>query len=247
VNTKDGTYVSSSNTVGENINSLDDAMSGIGSKINAVNDRVDKVGAGAAALAALHPLEFDPDAKLDVAAGVGSYHGSSALALGAFYRPNENVMFSLGGTVGGGNNMVNVGATFKLDGKNRVSRSKIAMAKEIVDLRTQIQMLASKVNGLVGLKNVTADLPDVPKNHWAYEYVAKLAGNGIVEGYPNGKFVGERRMTRYEMATVIYRALQKGVAIDRRVMAEFRPELERISVDRVTPNIERVRVIPGRG
>jgi autotransporter adhesin len=245
--TKDGNYVSSSNTVGENINALDDAMSGIGSQISDVNDRVDKVGAGAAALAALHPLEFDPDAKLDVAAGVGTYHGTSAVALGAFYRPDENVMFSLGGTVGGGNNMINVGATFKLDGKNRVSRSKIAMAKEIVDLRTQVQMLANRMNGLAGLKNVTTDFPDVPKNHWAYEYVVKLAGNGIVEGYPNGKYDGQRHMTRYEMAAIIYRALQKGVAVDRRVMAEFKPELERISVDRVATNIERVRVIPGRG
>jgi autotransporter adhesin len=245
--TKDGTYVSNSNTVGENFNALDSAMTDMGSKIDDVNDRVDKVGAGAAALAALHPLEFDPDAKLDVAAGVGTYKGTTALALGAFYRPNENVMFSIGGTIGGGNSMVNVGATFKLDGKNRVSRSRVAMAKEIVDLRTQMQMLASKVNGISGLTDAAIDFPDVPKNHWAYEYVTKLAGNGIVKGYPNGNYDGQRNMTRYEMATIIYRALQKGLAVDKRALAEFRPELERIRVDKVAPNIERVRIIPGRG
>lgn len=251
-------YVTNGSSVTDSIGALDkqvginsNNINALGNQLGNLDSRVDKVGAGAAALAALHPLEFDPDAKWDISAGGGHYNGQTAFALGAFYRPDENVMFSLGGTIGNGENMINLGATFKLDGKNRVSRSKVAMAKELVDLRTQMQMLSAKVNGLTGNGALggthTSDFPDVEANHWAYEYVNKLAEAGIIEGYPDGYFRGQQNISRYEMATIIYRALHKGVTVDSKALAEFKPELDRISVDQVSKNIERVRVIKGRG
>ena len=86
----------------------------LGNSINKLDNRVDKVGAGAAALAALHPLDFDPEDKWDFAAGYGNYSGASAVALGAYYRPNEDTMFSVGGSFGNGENMVNAGVSLKL-------------------------------------------------------------------------------------------------------------------------------------
>ena len=216
-------------------------------------------------MAALHPLDFDPDDKWDVAAGYGNYKDAHAVAVGAFYRPNEDTMFSVGGSFGNGNNMVNAGVSVKLGQGNHVSTSKVAMAKEIVDLRDEnkdlkkrLDTMEQKMNAILGLLDTTktADFPDVPKNHWAYEYVSKLAGNGILEGYPDGDFSGDRTMTRYEMAAVFYRALKNGASVDSdmdRAMNEFEPELrqirlDRIRVDRVSGKdnernkVERVRV-----
>ena len=235
----------------------------IGGAINKVDNRINRVGAGAAALAALHPLDFDPDDKWDFTLGYGNYKDAHSLALGAFYRPNEDTMISVGGSIGGGENMVNAGLSMKLGQGNHVSTSKVAMAKEIKDLRAELENVKGallKVADGRSLDSMDMDkmqlFPDVPENHWAYDYVATLAGNGVIVGYPDGQFGGDRMMTRYEMAALIYRAMQNGAAADDRMaraLKEFEPELERIRVDTIskhkdgTPDIQRVRVIKGRG
>lgn len=225
-------------------------------RINKLGNRVNKVGAGAAALAALHPMDFDPDDKWSFAAGYGNYAGENAAAVGAYYRPDEKVMFSVGGTVGNGENMVNAGISFALDRTNRVSDSRTAMAREILDLRAEVVELKALV-AQKGLGSIDEDkmtiFPDVAENHWAYEYITKLAGNGIIEGYPDGNFGGDRMMTRYEFAAMLYRAMQKGAQIDSKIIKEFAPELGRIRVDRISgedgdrDKIERVRVNDTKG
>lgn len=224
--------------------------------ISRLGDRVNKVGAGAAALAALHPLDFDPDDKWDVAAGYGHYRNANAGAIGVFYRPNEDTMFSVGGSFGGGENMVNAGVSLKLGQGNNVSTSKVAMAKEIKDLRKEVEQLRGALGQVVqgqALDPMKIKLfPDVPENHWAYEYIATLAGNGILEGYPDGNFGGDRMMTRYEFGAIVYRAMQRGFEVPARMLKEFEPELERFRVDTIAqnkagqPTIERVRVIHNR-
>ncbi len=219
--------------------------------IDKLGGRLDKVGAGAAALAALHPLDFDPDDKLQFSAGVGNYKGETAAALGAFYRPTEKVMFSVAGTMGNGENMVNAGITFALDRKNNVSNSRVAMAHEIQDLRDQVAALTALVSQIAGKGNPLLDtvmFPDVPENHWAYDYVESLQKRGIIEGYPDGNFAGDRSMTRYEYAAMLYRALEKGFPVDGRLLKEFEAELGRIRIDRIkgtdadANKVERVRV-----
>lgn len=220
-------------------------------RISQLGGRVDKVGAGAAALAALHPMDFDPDDKLSFAAGVGNYNGQSAAALGMFFRPDEKVMFSVGGTMGNGENMVNAGISFALDRTNHISNSRTALAREVIDLRAQVaEMKAMLANR--GLSSIDEDklklFPDIPENHWAYEYVDKLADAGIIEGYPDGNFNGDRMMSRYEFAAMLYHAMQNGAQLDSKIINEFMPEMGRIRVDRISGNdgdrhkIERVRV-----
>ena len=234
-------------------------------KVGELGTRVNRVGAGAAALAALHPLDFDPDDKWDFAAGYGNYKDAHAVSVGAFYRPNEDTMFSVGGSFGAGENMVNAGFSVKLGQGNHVSTSKVAMAKEIVDLRDEnkdlkkrLDTMEQKMNSILGILDMgkKKDFPDVPENHWAYEYVATLAGNGIIEGYPDGEFKGDRSMTRYEFAAMFYRALKNGAPVDDnmdRAMNEFEPELRQIRLDRIRVDrisgkdndrnkVERVRV-----
>jgi len=250
---------------GEQLWKTNQTINNIGGAINELGDRMDRVGAGAAALAALHPLDFDPDDKWDVAAGYGNYKDAHAVAVGAFYRPNEDTMFSVGGSFGGGENMVNAGVSVKLGQGNHVSTSKVAMAKEIVDLRDEnkdlkkrLDTMEQKMNSILGILDMgkKKDFPDVPENHWAYEYVATLAGNGILEGYPDGMFGGDRTMTRYEFAAMFYRALKNGAPVDDnmdRAMNEFEPELRQIRLDRIRVDrisgkdndrnkVERVRV-----
>lgn len=234
----------------EHFNELDHRVDNLGS-------RVDKVGAGAAALAALHPMDFDPDDKLTFAAGYGNYKGRNAAAVGAFYRPDEKVMLSVGGTFGNGENMVNAGISFSLDRTARVSNSRTAMAKEIVDLRANVANLTALVGQLTAGMGGTIEMdrmklfPDVPENHWAYEYIGRLAAAGIVEGYPDGMFNGNRMMSRYEFAAMLYRALEKGVKLDHKLVREFEPEMGRIHVARISGadgdrgKIERVRVYGG--
>ena len=221
--------------------------------INKLGNRINKVGAGAAALAALHPLDFDPDDKWDFAAGYGNYNGENAAAIGAYYRPNEDTMFSVGGSFGNGENMVNAGVSLKLGQGNHVSTSKVAMAKEIKDLRKELEGLKSALLDVnAGKKLDTSKLqlfPDVPKNHWAYEYVSTLKGNGVLTGYPDGEFKGDRPMTRYEFATMLYKAMLEGATLSDRILKEFAPELERFTVDTVhqdkdgKPTVERVRTV----
>lgn len=234
----------------EHFNELDYRVDNLGS-------RVDKVGAGAAALAALHPMDFDPDDKLTFAAGYGNYKGKNAAAVGAFYRPDEKVMLSVGGTFGNGENMVNAGISFSLDRTARVSNSRTAMAKEIVDLRANVANLTALVGQLTAGMGGMIEMdrmklfPDVPENHWAYEYIGRLAAAGIVEGYPDGMFNGNRMMSRYEFAAMLYRALEKGVKLDHKLVREFEPEMGRIHVARISGadgdrgKIERVRVYGG--
>lgn len=240
----------------QDITNMGDQITNIGNHVDELDGRINEVGAGAAALAALHPLDFDPDEKWDFAAGYGHYRGENAVAIGAFYRPNEDTMFSLGGTVGNGDEMINAGVSFKLGQGNHVSTSRVAMAKEIIELRKDLEDLRSVM--AAGAAGQPLDLskiqlfPDTPENHWAYDYVATLAGNGLLEGYPDGTFKGDRPVTRYEMAAALYRAMMNGARLSDRALREFAPELDRIRVDTITkdkngmPEIQRVRVIPGR-
>ena len=227
-------------------------------RIGQLSSRVNKVGAGAAALAALHPMDFDPDDKLTFSAGYGNYAGQNAAAIGAYYRPDEKVMFSVGGTVGNGENMVNAGISFSLDRTNHVSNSRTALAREVIDLRGQLAEMGAKMAKMekaFGMldESKTKLFPDIPANHWAYEYIAKLAGNGYIEGYPDGNFGGDRLMTRYEFAAMLYRAIENGAALEEKIIKEFEPELGRIRVDRISgedgdrDKIERVRVNDTKG
>ena len=251
---------------GSQLYARDQAIGKLGNSVNRLDNKINRAGAGAAALAALHPQDFDPDDKWDFAAGYGNYHGASAAAIGAFYRPTEDVMVSAGGSMGGGENMVNAGVTFKLGQHNHVSNSRVAMAKEIRDLKATVGQLTQMVNQLTGnvggktlpLKKGDTLFPDVPKNHWAYDYVTKLAQAGLLEGYPDGEFKGDRMMTRYEFATVIYRAIMAGAAgnpklnqdgtLDK-LVDEFGDELQYIRIAVVErdkngkPTIERVRTV----
>ena len=232
------------------INSQNISM--IGNKMGELGNRVNRVGAGAAALAALHPLDFDPDDKWDFAAGYGNYKGANAAAIGAYYRPNEDTMVSVGGSFGGGENMVNAGIAVKLGQGNHVTTSKVAMAKEIKDLRAEVEVLRQAIVGIgqgQELDPMKIKLfPDIAKNHWAYEAVEELTKQGLLEGYPDGTFGGDRMMTRYEFAEIVYRAMQKGLNVNEKLIQEFEPELERFRIDVISkdkngnPVIERVRV-----
>ena len=227
-------------------------------KMRNFNSRLNRVGAGAAALAALHPLDFDPDSKWDFAAGYGNYRDANAAAVGLYYRPNEDTMFSVGGSFGGGENMVNAGVSLKLGRGSHVSNSRVAMAKEIRDMRKAMAEQAAEIAELKAMHHLAIDpnksmlFPDVADNHWAYEYVTKLAGNGIIEGYPDGLFKGNQVMTRYEFAAIVYRLMEKGMGHTdpemNRLAREFSNELSYIRIDTVhqdkdgTPTVQRVRV-----
>lgn len=226
--------------------------------VSRLDKRVNKAVAGSAALAALHPLDFDPDAKWDFAAGYGHYHNGNAAALGAFYRPNEDVQLSVGSTVGNGETVVNAGLSVKVGAHSNVSRSRVAIGKEVLELKktvalqnAQIQKLTALLNDVAGT-HMKADrttlFPDVASNHWAYEAVSDLSRRGLVEGYPDGTFGGDRLLTRYEFAQIVYRALQNGVQVDEQLVTEFSPEMALFRVDTVAknsqgqPTIERVRL-----
>ena len=240
------------------ITNIKQDVTNMGRNVARLDKKVNKSVAGAAALAALHPLDFDPDAKWDFAAGYGHYHDGNAAALGAFYRPNEDLQFSVGSTVGNGETVVNAGMSVKVGAHSNVSRSRVAIGKEVLELKktvavqnAQIQKLTALLNGLAGT-NMKADrstlFPDVPNNHWAYAAVSDLSRRGLVEGYPDGTFGGDRMLTRYEFAQIVYRAIQNGVAVDDRLVSEFSPEMALFRVDTIAknhegqPTIERVRV-----
>ena len=244
------------NTTNINKNAAD--IKNIKGDLSKMDKRIDKSVAGAAALAALHPLDFDPDAKWDFAAGYGHYRSGDAAAIGAFYRPNEDVQLSIGSTVGGDETVFNAGLSVKVGAHNGVSRSRVAIGKEVLALKktvaeqnAQIQKLTALLNGVAGTKmkaDHTTLFPDVAANHWAYEAVSDLSRRGLVEGYPDGTFGGDRLLTRYEFAQIVYRAIQDGVTVDDRLVTEFSPEMALFRVDTVAknaqgePTIERVRV-----
>ena len=246
------------NNVGGDITNIQNNITNINGNIARLDKRVNRGVAGSAALAALHPLDFDPDAKWDFAAGYGHYHNGNAAALGAFYRPNEDVQLSVGSTLGNGETVVNAGLSVKVGAHSNVSRSRVAIGKEVLELKktvalqnAQIQKLTTLLNGVAGT-NMKADrttlFPDVPSNHWAYEAVSDLSRRGLVEGYPDGTFGGDRLLTRYEFAQIVYRALQNGVQVNEQLVTEFSPEMALFRVDTVAknhqgqPTIERVRV-----
>lgn len=241
-----------------NINKNTNDIKNIKGDLSKIDKRVDKSVAGAAALAALHPLDFDPDAKWDFAAGYGHYRSGDAAAIGAFYRPNEDVQLSVGSTVGSDETVFNAGLSVKVGAHSGVSRSRVAIGKEVLALKktvaeqnAQIQKLTALLNGVAGTKmkaDHTTLFPDIPTNHWAYEAVSDLSRRGLVEGYPDGTFGGDRMLTRYEFAQIVYRAIQDGVTVNDRLVTEFSPEMALFRVDTVAknakgePTIERVRV-----
>ena len=241
-----------------NINKNTNDIKNIKGNLSKIDKRVNKSVAGAAALAALHPLDFDPDAKWDFAAGYGHYRSGNAAALGAFYRPNEDVQLSVGSTVGSDETVFNAGLSVKVGAHSNVSRSRVAIGKEVLALKktvaeqnAQIQKLTTLLNGVAGTKmkaDHTTLFPDIPTNHWAYEAVSDLSRRGLVEGYPDGTFGGDRMLTRYEFAQIVYRAIQDGVTVNDRLVTEFSPEMALFRVDTVAknakgePTIERVRV-----
>lgn len=263
---KDGTYIRKDYTTGENLTALDhqvannsETINRMGDSLTRLDNRMDRVGAGAAAMAALHPQDFDPDDKWDFAAGYGNYRGAHAAAIGAFYRPTEDIMVSVGGSMGGGENLVNAGVTFKLGQHNHVSNSRVAMAKEIKAMRQHMAQQDALIAQLQQHNGLAVDparsglFPDVAENHWAYQYVTKLAKQGVLEGYPDGEFKGERMMTRYEFAAIVYRLVESGAGSTdpelSKLVKEFSPELQYIRIDTVAkdkngkPTIERVRVV----
>ena len=241
-----------------NITNINNNMNSFKGDLSKMDKRIDKSVAGAAALAALHPLDFDPDAKWDFAAGYGHYRSGDAAAIGAFYRPNEDVQLSVGSTVGGDETVFNAGLSVKVGAHSNVSRSRVAIGKEVLALKktvaeqnAQIQKLTALLNGVAGTKmkaDHTTLFPDVAANHWAYEAVSDLSRRGLVEGYPDGTFGGDRMLTRYEFAQIVYRAIQDGVTVNDRLVTEFSPEMALFRVDTVAknakgePTIERVRV-----
>lgn len=238
------------------INSNTNAINGLSDKV-AKNHKISERGiAGTAALAALHPLDFDPDHKLDVMAGYGHFHGSNSVALGAAYRPNEDLMFTVGSTVGNGDTVVNAGISYKVGAKSGVSRSKVSVAKDVADMKREMEAMKAQNAKITAILNAVlgADLPedqtnmfpDVPANHWAYEAVNDMAKRGLVIGYEDGQFKGDRTMTRYEFAMIIERAIQKAkelnTSIDGRLVDEFKPELLRFEIQK-NGSLERVHTL----
>lgn len=238
------------------INSNSNAINGLSDKV-AKNHKISERGiAGTAALAALHPLDFDPDHKLDVMAGYGHFHGSNSVALGAAYRPNEDLMFTVGSTVGNGDTVLNAGVSYKVGAKSGVSRSKVAVAKDVADMKHEMEALKAQNAKITAILNAVlgADLPqdqntvfpDVPENHWAFEAVDDLAKRGLIIGYEDGMFKGDRVLTRYEFAEVVHRAIQRAkeinAPIDGRLVDEFKPELLRFEVEQ-NGKLERVHAL----
>ena len=238
----------------------DQIINDLNGSVNKLGNRINRVGANAAALAALHPLDFDPDDKWDFAAGYGNYRGANAGAIGAYYRPNEDTLFSVGGSFGGGENMVNAGVSIKMGQGNHVSTSRVAMAKEMKAMRQHMAEQDARIAKLMSMHDMDINptrstlFPDVAENHWAYQYVTSLAKKGVLEGYPDGEFKGDRMMTRYEFAAIVYRIVESGVGSTdpelSKLVKEFSPELQHIRIDTIqkdrngNPTIERVRVIP---
>ncbi|WP_288219260.1 ESPR-type extended signal peptide-containing protein [uncultured Acidaminococcus sp.] len=218
-------------TVENRMDGVENRMDRVENRVDNLDNRIDKVGASAAAMANLHPMDFDEDSKVSVAAAMGSYRSETAGALGVFYRPTDRVMLNVSTSFGNGENMVGGGVSFKL-GKSskrlaKAEATNAALAKQVTNLQNRLDALLGVLN-----PSLSKDFPDVPANHWAYEAVSRLAGNDIVQGYEDGKYHGERTMTRYEMAEIIYNALSKGAKAEAKLVEEFRPELQAMAAQR---------------
>ncbi|WP_302485072.1 S-layer homology domain-containing protein [uncultured Megasphaera sp.] len=220
----------------QNTNAIND----LDNRVDDLDNEIDQVGAVSAALAGLHPLDYDgTGSKFQLSAAVGSYDSTQAAAIGAFYHFNRDVMVSLGGATsfdGDHKTAGNLGVTFRIGaGASGKSVSDDVMAR----LEAMDQKIAALEQENKDLKNVlgaidtslSKEFPDVPANHWAYEAVSKLAGNDIVSGYPDGEFHGDRTMTRYEMAEIIYKAMNRGVQVDQKLVEEFKPEMEQVAAN----------------
>ena len=220
----------------ERVASVENRVDTVENRVSNLDSRVDKVGANAAALANLHPLEFDADSKWNIAAAVGGYKGETATAIGAFYRPNENVMVNVSSSFGTGENMYGGGISLRIgQGGNKARRNATnGLTEREKAQQKQIDYLTSRLDALLSVinPNMSKAFPDVPENHWAYEAVSRLAGNGIIQGYEDGKYHGERTMTRYEMAEIIYNALSKGAKAEKKLVEEFKPELQAMAAQK---------------
>lgn len=258
-----GVKAGTADTDAVNVSQLNNAVSNISNNYGALTNKVNKNHneakrgiAGTAALAALHPLDFDPDHKLDVMAGYGHFHNANSVALGMAYRPNEDLMFTVGSTVGNGDTVVNAGISYKVGAKSGVSRSKVSVAKDVADMKREMEAMKAQNAKITAILNAVlgADLPedqtnmfpDVPANHWAYEAVNDMAKRGLVIGYEDGQFKGDRTMTRYEFAMIVERAIQKAkelnTSIDGRLVDEFKPELLRFEIQK-NGSLERVHTM----
>ena len=222
------------------INNNTQAISALDSRVDDLGGEIDQVGAISAALAGLHPLDYDgTGSKFQLSAAMGSYDSTQAAAIGAFYHFNRDVMISLGGATsfdGDHKTAGNLGVTFRVGaGASGKAVSDDVMAR----LEAMDQKIAALEQENKDLKNVlgaidtslSKEFPDVPANHWAYEAVTKLAGNDVVAGYPDGEFHGDRTMTRYEMAEIIYKAMNRGVQVDQKLVNEFKPEMEQVAAN----------------
>ena len=218
-------------TVENRMDGVENRMDRVENRVDNLDNRIDKVGASAAAMANLHPMDFDEDSKVSVAAAMGSYRSETAGALGVFYRPTDRVMMNVSTSFGNGENMIGGGVSFKL-GKSskrleKAEATNAALVKQVTNLQNRLDALLGVLN-----PNLSKAFPDVPANHWAYEAVSRLAGNDIIQGYEDGKYHGERTMTRYEMAEIIYNALSKGAKAEAKLVEEFRPELQAMAAQR---------------
>ena len=215
----------------QRVSTVENRVDRVETRVDNLDNRIDKVGANAAAMANLHPMDFDEDSKVSVAAAVGNYRSETAGALGVFYRPTDRVMLNVSTSFGNGENMIGGGVSFKL-GKSskrleKAEATNAALAKQVTNLQNRLDALLGVLN-----PSLSKDFPDVPANHWAYEAVSRLAGNDIIQGYEDGKYHGERTMTRYEMAEIIYNALSKGAKAEAKLVEEFRPELQAMAAQR---------------
>ena len=216
------------------------AINSLGHRVSDLGDEIDSVGAISAALAGLHPLDYDgTGSKFQISAAMGTYDGTQAAAIGGFYHFNRDVMMSLGGATsfeGDKKTAANIGVTFRVgEGASGKTVSNDILAR----LEAMDQKIAALEQENKELKNVlgaidtslSKEFPDVPANHWAYEAVTKLAGNDVVDGYPDGEFHGDRTMTRYEMAEIIYKAMNRGAKVDQKLVEEFKPEMEQVAAN----------------
>ena len=215
----------------QRVSTVENRVDRVENRVDNLDNRIDKVGANAAAMANLHPMDFDEDSKVSVAAAVGNYRSETAGALGVFYRPTDRVMMNVSTSFGNGENMIGGGVSFKL-GKSskrleKAEATNAALVKQVTNLQNRLDALLGVLN-----PNLSKAFPDVPANHWAYEAVSRLAGNDIIQGYEDGKYHGERTMTRYEMAEIIYNALSKGAKAEAKLVEEFRPELQAMAAQR---------------